>query len=143
MNLSSTNKPNANFNMSSMTDLIFILLIFFLVTSSYKSMHVWDNHTPPSGKHLKEIFEENNQIFVFIRKSTSCDSYMYTIPDGSYCGWQEAEIALNNLIDLNQKNKPIIIVCPEYSTPSGEMSNVVDFAAEKSVFWYFFGDKKE
>ena len=29
MNLSSKNKPNPNFSMSSMTDLIFILLIFF------------------------------------------------------------------------------------------------------------------
>lgn len=35
MNLGSKNKVNASFNMSSMTDLIFLLLVFFMLTSSF------------------------------------------------------------------------------------------------------------
>lgn len=35
MNLSSKNKVDPNFNMSSMTDLIFLLLVFFMLTSSF------------------------------------------------------------------------------------------------------------
>jgi len=35
MNLNSKNKINANFSMSSMTDIIFLLLIFFMLTSSF------------------------------------------------------------------------------------------------------------
>lgn len=35
MNLSSKNKVDAGFSMSSMTDLIFLLLIFFMLTSSF------------------------------------------------------------------------------------------------------------
>ena len=35
MNLSSKNKVNPEFSMASMTDLIFLLLIFFMLTSSF------------------------------------------------------------------------------------------------------------
>lgn len=35
MGLSSKNKIDANFNMASMTDLIFLLLVFFMLTSSF------------------------------------------------------------------------------------------------------------
>jgi biopolymer transport protein ExbD len=35
MNLSSKNKINAGFSMASMTDLIFLLLVFFMLTSSF------------------------------------------------------------------------------------------------------------
>lgn len=35
MNIGSKNKIDPNFNMSSMTDLIFLLLVFFMLTSSF------------------------------------------------------------------------------------------------------------
>lgn len=35
MNLSSKNKVDPQFNMASMTDLIFLLLVFFMLTSSF------------------------------------------------------------------------------------------------------------
>lgn len=35
MNLGSKNKVDASFNMASMTDLIFLLLVFFMLTSSF------------------------------------------------------------------------------------------------------------
>lgn len=35
MNLNSRNKLDASFNMSSMTDMVFLLLIFFLLTSNF------------------------------------------------------------------------------------------------------------
>ncbi|MFC6999997.1 ExbD/TolR family protein [Rufibacter roseus] len=35
MNLRSKNRVNPDFNMSSMTDIIFLLLIFFMLTSSF------------------------------------------------------------------------------------------------------------
>ena len=37
MNLRGRNKVNPNFNMSSMTDIVFLLLIFFMLTSSLVS----------------------------------------------------------------------------------------------------------
>ena len=42
MNLRSKNKISASFNMSSMTDIVFLLLIFFMLTSTLVSSNVLD-----------------------------------------------------------------------------------------------------
>lgn len=49
MNLRSRNKVSANFNMSSMTDLIFLLLIFFMLTSTLVSPNVLKLFLPSSS----------------------------------------------------------------------------------------------
>ena len=42
MNLRSKNKISASFNMSSMTDIVFLLLIFFMLTSTLVSPNAAD-----------------------------------------------------------------------------------------------------
>ena len=78
MNLSSKNKPNPNFSMSSMTDLIFILLIFFLVTSSSSSIDFLPIDLP-SSESSEQINKEDINIIVSIKKNDSCDLYQYII----------------------------------------------------------------
>lgn len=48
MNLRSRNKVNANFSMSSMTDLVFLLLIFFMLTSTLVTTNALDLVLPSS-----------------------------------------------------------------------------------------------
>jgi biopolymer transport protein ExbD len=43
------NKPNAEFNMSSLTDIIFLLLIFFMLTSSLTSPNLKNLKRPQSS----------------------------------------------------------------------------------------------
>ncbi len=49
MGLKKRNKFNAEFNMSSLTDIIFLLLIFFMLTSSLKSPSAQDMDRPKSN----------------------------------------------------------------------------------------------
>src|SRR5690606_27760746 len=53
MNLSSKNKVGPSFNMASMTDLIFLLLVFFMLTSSFVT---------PSGLHVNLPSSKANTI---------------------------------------------------------------------------------
>lgn len=48
MNLRGTNKVDPNFNMSSMTDIVFLLLIFFMITSTLMSPHTLKVNLPYS-----------------------------------------------------------------------------------------------
>ncbi|MBC3539748.1 ExbD/TolR family protein [Rufibacter sediminis] len=50
MNLRSKNKINPEFNMSSMTDIIFLLLIFFMLTSSFVTPTALPVNLPSSSK---------------------------------------------------------------------------------------------
>jgi biopolymer transport protein ExbD len=58
MALSSKNKVNADFNMSSMTDMVFLLLIFFLLTSNFVTPSALNINLPTSkagGKVIPKI----------------------------------------------------------------------------------------
>jgi len=49
MSLKSQNKINPNFNMSSMTDIVFLLLIFFMLTSTLVTTNALDIVLPSSS----------------------------------------------------------------------------------------------
>ena len=49
MNLRGRNKINPNFNMSSMTDIVFLLLIFFMITSTLVTVSAIDVLLPKAG----------------------------------------------------------------------------------------------
>jgi biopolymer transport protein ExbD len=55
MNLSSKNKVDPNFNMASMTDLIFLLLVFFMLTSSFVTPSGLPVNLPSSAASSIEV----------------------------------------------------------------------------------------
>ena len=65
MSLKSRNKVSANFNMSSMTDIVFLLLIFFMLTSTLVTQNALDlllpkssnsnTNNPPTSVQIKHV----------------------------------------------------------------------------------------
>jgi biopolymer transport protein ExbD len=54
MKLKSRNKVSASFSMSSMTDLVFLLLIFFIIVSTMVTQHLLDMNLP-SGNVTADV----------------------------------------------------------------------------------------
>ena len=54
MNIRGKNKVNPNFNMSSMTDIVFLLLIFFMILSTLMSPHAVKLNLPYSDSDSYE-----------------------------------------------------------------------------------------
>ena len=67
MNLRGRNKINPNFNMSSMTDIVFLLLIFFMLTSTLVTVSAIDVLLPKAGGKT----ENNTSVAVTITKDAS------------------------------------------------------------------------
>ncbi len=63
MDIRGRNKVNPNFNMSSMTDIVFLLLIFFIITSSFVSPHAIDLLLP---KGEGQVIQGGNPVSVSI-----------------------------------------------------------------------------
>jgi biopolymer transport protein ExbD len=68
MALKTNNKISASFNMSSMTDLVFLLLIFFMITSTLISPNALDLVLPKSSSQTNRhpqvtVSITNNLIF--------------------------------------------------------------------------------
>jgi biopolymer transport protein ExbD len=68
MGLKKSSKPSAEFNMSSLTDIIFLLLIFFMLTSSMVSPTAINLKLPNSSKDTRKNKKVTGPIKLDINK---------------------------------------------------------------------------
>lgn len=116
MNIRSRNKLSATFNMSSMTDIVFLLLIFFMLTSTLVSPNALKLLLPnSSSKTLSKqsvVVEINKHLqYAVNRKMVSFD---------------ELESTLVN--EMAKYEEPSIILRVDQTLEIQEAVNVMDIA---------------
>lgn len=116
MNFRGRNKVTPEFNMSSMTDIVFLLLIFFMIASTLVTTSAIDILLPKaSGKT-----ENKKSVAVSIKK----DLTFYI--DEKRVGESVLENEL--LAALSSKEKPTIVLRAEKSVPVEHVVKVMDIA---------------
>lgn len=116
MNIRGRNKVSAEFNMSSMTDIVFLLLIFFMIASTLVSTSAIDILLPKaSGKT-----ENKKSIAVSIQKDLT-----YYI-DENRVGESVLESEL--IAALSSEESPTIVLRAEKSVPVENVVKVMDIA---------------
>lgn len=116
MNIRGRNKVSPEFNMSSMTDIVFLLLIFFMIASTLVSTNAIDILLPKaSGKT-----ENKKSIAVSIKADLT-----YYI-DQRRVGESILENEL--LAVLSAEDKPTIVLRAEKSVPVENVVKVMDIA---------------
>ena len=116
MDFKGRNKVTPEFNMSSMTDIVFLLLIFFMLASTLVSVNAIDILLPKaSGKT-----ENKKSVAVSIKKDLS-----YYI-DQRRVGESVLESEL--LAVLSTESTPTIILRAEKSVPIDNVVKVMDIA---------------
>ena len=122
MDFKTSNKITPNFNMSSMTDVVFLLLIFFMIASTLaKNLNTIDVKLPQA----KGKSENRDNI------SVSIDSKNRFYINGEL-------ISKNNIKDklitkLSNSNKRVIILRSDNKVPIKEIVYVMDIANKNSV----------
>ena len=116
MDIRGRNKITPEFNMSSMTDVVFLLLIFFMLASTLVTTNAIDIILPrASGKT-----ENKKSVSVSIKKDLS-----YYI-DQKRVGESVLE---NELVAvLSKETKPTIVLRAEKSVPVDNVVKVMDIA---------------
>lgn len=116
MNLRGRNKVTPEFNMSSMTDIVFLLLIFFMLASTLVTTNAIDIILPTaSGKT-----ENKQSVAVSIKKNLT-----YYI-DEKLVGESVLESQLIAL--LSTEKQPTIVLRAEKSVPVENVVKVMDIA---------------
>lgn len=116
MNIRGRNKVSPEFNMSSMTDIVFLLLIFFMIASTLVSTSAIDILLPKaSGKT-----ENKKSIAVSIQKDLT-----YYI-DEKRVGESVLESEL--ITALSSEESPTIVLRAEKSVPVENVVKVMDIA---------------
>jgi biopolymer transport protein ExbD len=116
MNIRGRNKISPEFNMSSMTDIVFLLLIFFMIASTLVTTNAIDILLPKaSGKT-----ENKKSVSVSIKKDLS----FYI--DQSKVEIQNLETELLQL--LQKEAAPTLVLRAEKSVPVDYIVKVMDIA---------------
>ncbi|UMB61834.1 biopolymer transporter ExbD [Lutibacter sp. A80] len=116
MDIRGRNKVNPNFNMSSMTDIVFLLLIFFMITSTLVTTSALDILLPKaSGKT-----ENRQSTAVSITKNLT-----YYIDNKKV---NENSLEQNLLKILAGKDSPTIVLRAEEGVPIEKAVKIMDIA---------------
>ena len=122
MDFKTRNKITPNFNMSSMTDVVFLLLIFFMIASTLaKNLNTIDVKLPQAkGK------SENRENI-----SVSIDSKNRFYIDGEFV--RKKNIKDELITKLSKSNKRVIILRSDSRVPIKEIVYLMDIANKNSI----------
>lgn len=117
MNLGSRNKINTGFSMSSMTDLVFLLLIFFIILSTLVSPYALPVDLPSSKNKTKQ----KPKISITITEELDYFIGGKRVSEENF----EAEL-VNSLVPGEEPQSVVLHV--DKSVPTGNMVTVLDVA---------------
>ena len=130
MNLRNRSKISAEFNMSSMTDLVFLLLIFFMLTSTLVTSSALDVILPKSkAKTVKK-----STVTVTINKDLKLSV------NDDLVSTNDLEISI--LQYISNDPKAVLILRVDKSVPTGEAVRIMDIAYRNKIKMVLATDPK-
>jgi biopolymer transport protein ExbD len=121
MNLRGRNKVNASFNMSSMTDIVFLLLIFFMLTSTLVTVNAIDVLLPKAGGKTE------NQTSVAVTVTSESQFYI----DKTQVSEKDLEIEILNKV--GPEKKKTIVIRGDQNVPYKNVMKVIDIANKNKL----------
>ena len=116
MNLRGRNKVNPNFNMSSMTDVVFLLLIFFMLTSTLVTVNAIDVLLPKaSGK-------TENKTSVSVTVTNKSKFYI----DKAEISEKNLELEILNRV--GSKKQKTVVIRGDQDVPYKNVMKIIDIA---------------
>lgn len=121
MNLKGRNKVDPSFNMSSMTDIVFLLLIFFMLTSTLVTVSAIDVLLPKAGG-----------------KTENSTSVAVTITEKSIFYIDKTEVSSSNLEQtllskVGADKKKTIVIRGDQNVPYKNVMKVIDIANKNKL----------
>ncbi|MCH1400897.1 MAG: biopolymer transporter ExbD [Schleiferiaceae bacterium] len=124
MNLRSRRKVSAEVNMSSMTDLVFLLLIFFILASTLVTSSALDIILPKSG--AQTVKKKN--ITLTVNEDLEFDL------NGSIISYDQVESRLIAAAsELSADEEPVIVLRADQSIPTGETVRILDIGYRNNM----------
>jgi biopolymer transport protein ExbD len=116
MNLRSRSKVSAEFSMASMTDLVFLLLIFFMLTSTLVTSSALDVILPKSKA------QSVNKASITV----TIDAALKVSVNDAVVPMDQLEVQLLSL--ASQDPERLVILRADESVPTGETVKIMDIA---------------
>ena len=116
MAIEARNKISTSFNMSSMTDIVFLLLIFFMVTST---------QIAPNGLQVT-LPQSSTQVKLIPHVSVSIDANLRFAVNTDVVPFEQVEARLQQ--ELAGQEEPAIVLRVDKDVPTGETVKIMEIA---------------
>ena len=116
MNLRGRNKVNPNFNMSSMTDIVFLLLIFFMLTSTLVTVNAIDVLLPKASSKTE------NKTSVSVTVTNKSKFYI----DKAEISEKNLELEILNRV--GSKKQKTVVIRGDQDVPYKSVMKIIDIA---------------
>jgi len=124
MAIKKKSKISAEFNMSSLTDIIFLLLIFFMLTSSIIAPNALNLKLPGTSQKKSTSQEEYDEVFIARTGSFELNGNLKSLPEiEAYL----LEKAGEKPADFN------FVIQPEKETPIEFVVSIMDMALRLKI----------
>ena len=124
MNLRSRSKVSAEVNMSSMTDLVFLLLIFFILASTLVTSSALDVILPKSG--AQTVKKKN--ITLTVNEDLEFDI------NGTIVSYDQVESTLLSAASkVNADEQAVVVLRADQSIPTGETVRILDIGYRNNM----------
>lgn len=130
MALRPSNKRNPNFNMSSLTDIIFLLLIFFMLTSNFVTPNGVDLVLPSSNSQAlvatepisvsinnEEVYKINDEEVAFEQLEPQLQTLISTLEAPTIVLYMDKSIAVEKAIEVMNVAKNLQVKMILATTP--------------------------
>ncbi|MCI4651294.1 biopolymer transporter ExbD [Phaeodactylibacter sp.] len=122
MGIKKRSKVSAEFSMSSLTDIIFLLLIFFMLTSSLVAPNALNLKLPSSSRSSSPSSSQVEDVRISRSGNYFLDNRRRSLGD------MEKEIRR-----ISRSSKPSITISPEEGTPTEHVVAIMDLAMRYKV----------
>ncbi len=122
MSLKSRNKVSAEFSMSSMTDIVFLLLIFFMVTSTLIAPNALKLLLPSSNSQTSA-----NPIASVSIKDNTDGTYLFAV-GSNYCKPDDIETLLKK--EVAGQDEPFVSLHVDKTVPMEEVVKIMNIAKD-------------
>jgi len=123
MNFRGRNKVNPQFNMSSMTDIVFLLLIFFMITSTLVTTSALDIILPKASG--KTVNKKNTSVTIKKNRKFYLNNNKFSTPNSKI----EAAIRAS----IRNFKKPVMVLRAEESVPISKVVRIMDIANRNKI----------
>lgn len=124
MAIKKKSKISAEFNMSSLTDIIFLLLIFFMLTSSIIAPNALNLKLPGTSQKKSTTQEEYDEVFITRTGSFELNGNLKSLP----------EIEAYLLEKAGEKPEDFnFVIQPEKETPVEYVVSIMDMALRLNI----------
>ncbi len=123
MNIKSKHKVDPAFNMSSMTDVVFLLLVFFMLTSTFITPSALPVSTPSKNK--------NTSVAKKVQLEITKNSRYYV--DDKEVKYGQLKSEIKKRISVSSTDKDVVLVIADKKVKYNEVMKIAGLVAELNV----------